>query len=51
MKRGLVELEVEFEISMDVPIPVDIKRCMQQTAIAVRRMYKLWLRKDHDRLQ
>ena len=51
MKRGLVELEVEFEISMDLPITVDIKRCMQHEAIAFRRMYELWLRKDHDRLQ
>ena len=51
MKRGLVELEVEFEISMDLPITVDIKRRMQQAAIAFRRIYALWLRKDHDRLQ
>ena len=51
MKRGLVELEVEFEISMDLPIPVDIKRRMQQAAIAFSRMFALRLRKDQDRLQ
>ena len=51
MKRGLVELEVEFEISMDLPITVDIKRRMQQAAMAFRRMYALWLWKDHGRLQ
>ena len=27
--------------------PEDIKRRMQQAAIAFRRMYALWLRKDH----
>ena len=51
MKRGLVELEVEFEISMDLPITVDIKRRMQQAAIAFRGTYALCLQKDHDRLQ
>ena len=51
MKRGLVELEVKFWDSMDLPIPVDIKRRMQQAAISFKRMYALWLRQDHDRLQ
>ena len=41
MKRDLVELEVDFEIYIDLPIPVDIKRRMQQAPIAFRRMYAL----------
>ena len=46
-----MELEVEYDISVDLPIPVDIKKRRQQAATVFRRMYALRLQKDHDRLQ